>query len=418
VTVEFWYQLPKFLLGLLEYHDGRTVFPLIVLFIFIEELGIPLMVPGDLILMLAGYHVSQGRIALIWALLALETATLVGGSVLYWFAARGGRPLLYRYGRYLHCDREKLERAEAWVNRRGGIAVVLGRLIPGLRIPTVFASGVFGMPYRKFLPALALGSTTYSLTFLLLGMWAGPHAINAVLRPAFEVREAITIGLFLGLSTVLIVLYRRTSRVRAHLRGLRVPEVRRLETTVQAGLLATVMMLLGVNVVLYALDAVGLHMPERALMQLLHQAATRHAGGSASRLLLYLVLVLLATGLTWAVVYSHLGIKLLHGPAWVRGLLFSPLPLGFSLVVLLPFLGAGPFGLGLGDGLLPVAGEVFRNALFGVGLGASYSLLQLARQRPVPGPIAAHTVGESPASANGEADNRLQPSYPPASADG
>jgi membrane protein DedA with SNARE-associated domain len=415
MTVEFWYQLPKFLLGLLEYHDSRTVFPLIVLFILVEELGIPLMVPGDLILMLAGYHVSQGKIPLVWALLALESAVLIGGSVLYWLAARGGRPLLYRYGRYLQCNREKLERAEGWVNRRGAVAVVLGRLIPGLRIPTVFASGVFSMPYRRFLPALALGSTIYSLTFLLLGMWAGPHAINALLRPAFEVRELITIALFLGLSAVLVTLYRRTSRVRAHLR---VPEVRRLETTVQAGLLATVMMLLGVNVVLYALDAIGLHTPERALVQLLHQAATRHAGGSAGHLLLYLVVLLLVTGLTWAAVYSHLAIKLLPGPAWVRGLLFSPLPLGFSLVVLLPFLGAGLFGLGLGDGLLPVAGEAFRNALFGVGLGASYSLLQLARQRPVPGPVASHTVGESPASPNGETDDRLLASYPPASADG
>jgi hypothetical protein len=100
-------------------------------------------------------------------------------------------------------------------------------------------------------------------------------------------------------------------------------------------------------------------------------------------------------------------------------LITSDLPGGkHTFVLATAAIGAGLFGLGLGDGLLPVAGEAFRNALFGVGLGASYSLLQLARQRPVPGPVASHTMGESPASPNGETDDRLLASYPPASADG
>jgi hypothetical protein len=50
--------------------------------------------------------------------------------------------------------------------------------------------------------------------------------------------------------------------------------------------------------------------------------------------------------------------------------------------VLMPLLGAGPLGLGLGAGLLPLAGEMLRNAFFGVGLATSYSLLQGARRGP------------------------------------
>ena len=50
--------------------------------------------------------------------------------------------------------------------------------------------------------------------------------------------------------------------------------------------------------------------------------------------------------------------------------------------MVLPLLGAGPLGLGLGAAPVPLAGEVLRNALFGVALAASYSLLRVARQRP------------------------------------
>jgi hypothetical protein len=95
-----------------------------------------------------------------------------------------------------------------------------------------------------------------------------------------------------------------------------------------------------------------------------------------------LLAIVLFGGLVWGVVYSHLAVPLLRIPAWLRGLTFSTLPLAFSTLVLMPLLGAGPLGLGLGVGLLPFAGEAVRNALFGVGLAASYSLFRVARQRP------------------------------------
>lgn len=61
---------------------------------------------------------------------------------------------------------------------------------------------------------------------------------------------------------------------------------------------------------------------------------------------------------------------------------FSPLPLSLSLFALMPYLGASPLGLELGVGLLPIAGETFRNLLFGAALGVTYALLCAARQTP------------------------------------
>ena len=46
----------------------------------------------------------------------------------------------------------------------------------------------------------------------------------------------------------------------------------------------------------------------------------------------------------------------------------------------MPYLGAGPLGLELGVGLLLIAGETFRNLLFGAALGVTYALLCAARQ--------------------------------------
>jgi hypothetical protein len=71
---------------------------------------------------------------------------------------------------------------------------------------------------------------------------------------------------------------------------------------------------------------------------------------------------------------------------WLEGLLFAILPFLISVLVLLPLMGAGPLGLGLGAGLVPAAGELLRNALFGVGLGTTHALMRRARtaRRPLP----------------------------------
>ncbi|MDP8923549.1 MAG: DedA family protein [Chloroflexota bacterium] len=374
-----WDRLAGLMLHLIDEYDDQALF----LWLCIEETGFPLPLPGDLAMLLAGTRVAQGKMNLIWALFLLEAATLLGGSALYWLGARGGRPLLHRYGRYVRLDRAKLDRAEAWIGRRQFVAVALGRVTPGLRNVTVLAAGVFGVPYRTFLPAFALGSFAYIAVFFGLGMWAGPQALEAIGAGRVSLRLAVTVVAFLGLSAFLAVMYRRAGPVRRLAREAPTEPIR-LETSLMAGLLATLEMGMGLNVLLYLLGALGVGPPERVLLGFLDQAAARYAGGSSVRFLALLLAFTFVGGLGWAVVYSHVAVPLLRTvPPWLRGLAFSALPSAVSLLVVMPAVGAGFLGLGLGAGWLPLAGEVLRNALFGLGLAVSYSLLRVARQRPV-----------------------------------
>jgi membrane protein DedA with SNARE-associated domain len=382
--MQAWARMSELLLGLVDRYDDQAIF----LLVFLEESGVPLPLPGDLIMMLAGYRVAQGKMSLVWALFLLESATVLGASILYWLAARGGRPLLYRYGRYIHCDRAKLDRAEAWMQRRGVVAIVLGRIIPGLRIPTALAAGAFGMPYPRFLPALALGAFLYIGFFVLLGLWVGPQAIEALAWPRLSLRAVASVLVFIGLGAFLVMMYRRLAPLRQLARE-PASEARLIETSLLAGLLATLEMWMGVDVLLYALGALGLGVPERALIQFLDQAAARFVAGNDVRFAALMLAFAFVGGLIWAVIYSHVAVPLLRPLSpWLRGLVFSALPLAFSVLIVMPVVGAGLLGLGLDAGLLPLVAEVLRNALFGVGLGVSYSLLRLARQRPARAAVA------------------------------
>ncbi len=240
--MDLWHRLAELMLRLIDRYDDQAIF----LWLFVEEAGVPLPLPGDLAILLAGYRVAQGKMDLLWALLLLEVATLLGGSVLYWLGARGGRPLLQRYGRYAGLDRAKLDRVEGWLRRRQFVAVAVGRVTPGLRNVTVLAAGVFGVPYRTFLPAFALGSFAYIAAFFALGMWAGPQALEIIGAVRVSIRLVVTTVLFVALSAFLAVMYRRAAAVR---RLAREPasEARKLETSALAGLLATLLMGMGVN---------------------------------------------------------------------------------------------------------------------------------------------------------------------------
>jgi membrane protein DedA with SNARE-associated domain len=373
--VGVWERIADVLFGLLDRYDDLMVFVLV----FIEEAGVPLPLPGDLVMVVAGLRIADGRMSLPLTMLLLEGATLLGASLLYWLAARGGRPLLQRYGRYIHLDHERLDKAEGWVRRHGALAVIAGRIIPGLRIPTAMAAGVFGIRYPVFISALACGSFIYIAFWVGVGYFFGPEALTLLHSVRVPLRALLSLVLFVGLGAFLIVLYRRSGRIR-HLPRVPASEPRRLEMSVLAGFMATLEMGLGTNAALYLLSLAGLREPEREIVELATLGADRFFQGDLFRFAVALTALLFVGGIGWAVVYTHAIRPFLPWPAWVNGLVFSLLPLCASLLVLLPLLGGGWFGLGLQAGLIPAFGEALRNGLFGLGLGSSYALLYAARQ--------------------------------------
>ena len=112
---------------------------------------------GDILMLVAGVRAHQAHLVLWQALAAMEAATVIGSSALCGISGHLGRPLAYRYGRLLRLNPERLGRAEARIRSGGWRAIVLLRLVLGLRIATVEGCGPFEAPFRVFLPSVALG---------------------------------------------------------------------------------------------------------------------------------------------------------------------------------------------------------------------------------------------------------------------
>jgi hypothetical protein len=91
---------------------------------------------------------------------------------------------------------------------------------------------------------------------------------------------------------------------------------------------------------------------------------------------LYLAAALhLFVGVVWAAVYAYFFEPRLSGPDWLRGVIFAFVPWVLSIVVFLPLVGGGLFGLTIGAGPLPVIGNLILHFAYGATLGALYGPL-------------------------------------------
>jgi membrane protein DedA with SNARE-associated domain/membrane-associated phospholipid phosphatase len=131
-----------------------------------------LVLPGETALLLGGVLAATGHISLPVLLVVAALAAVLGDSVGYEVGRQVGVPLRRgRLGRRI--GEERWGRAEQFVLRRGGPAVLLGRWVGVLRALVPALAGMTRMPYRRFLAWNLTGGITWATTVVLAGYAAG-----------------------------------------------------------------------------------------------------------------------------------------------------------------------------------------------------------------------------------------------------
>ena len=143
----------------------------IVLLMAIESACIPL--PSEVIMPFAGYLVSTGRFDLYLAATAGALGCHLGSIVGYEIGKRGGRPMAERWGRYLLIGPGELDAADRFFARFGGVAVLIGRLLPVIRSFIAFPAGVARMRLVPFHVYTFVGSWPWCFGLAWAGMTLG-----------------------------------------------------------------------------------------------------------------------------------------------------------------------------------------------------------------------------------------------------
>lgn len=140
--------------------------------VFTEDaLFVGFVVPGETVALLAGAAARIGHVPLAGVLAVVIVAAVAGDSVGYEVGRLLGPRLLDL--RILAKRRKRLDEARAFLARRGGSAVFLGRWVAFFRAVMPALAGTSRMRYRKFLAYNAAGGIAWGATVVLLGYAAG-----------------------------------------------------------------------------------------------------------------------------------------------------------------------------------------------------------------------------------------------------
>lgn len=148
----------------------------ILVIMLLKEIGVPVPIPSDLIMITAGVQAATGDYGLLALTLGILGVILVGGSIQFLIARSAGREVIYRLGRFIGLTRERLDRAMALLQRRGATAVFFGLNIPGARAGITPAAGLARLSYPVFAPAMLGGSGIFYAWHIALGYLVGPSA--------------------------------------------------------------------------------------------------------------------------------------------------------------------------------------------------------------------------------------------------
>lgn len=138
-------------------------------------------IPSEVILPLAGFAASQGRMNLFGAIAWTTLGSVLGAAALYWVGVVLGRDRVRTVAAKLPLVKlSDVDRTEAWFARHGGKTVLLGRMIPIFRSLISIPAGVERMPIGTFLLYTTLGSLIWNTVFVLAGYLLGEnwHAVE------------------------------------------------------------------------------------------------------------------------------------------------------------------------------------------------------------------------------------------------
>src|SRR5258708_21547675 len=117
-------------------------------FVMLEDFGVP--VPGGPILIAGAADAGAARLNIFAVGLIAVAAAVVGDNIGYAIGRFGGRALVLRFGKYVFLTSERLDKAESFFSRYGGIVVTGARVIEGVRPANGIVARVSPMPWPRF----------------------------------------------------------------------------------------------------------------------------------------------------------------------------------------------------------------------------------------------------------------------------
>lgn len=183
--------------------------------VMLENGGVP--VPGETVLLFAGFLANQGQINLVRAIITAIAGASVGDTLGYCLGRYGSKALIDKCRKRLGFFARHFDRAQTYYLKHGQWAVFVARFITGLRMFSGIVAGSFKMPYLRFLAFDFSGAVIWATTICSVGFFFGSNWDRLVhLVKQFDWFILSVMGVGIVVSGVVYYLRERRSRGTTH----------------------------------------------------------------------------------------------------------------------------------------------------------------------------------------------------------
>ena len=148
-------------------------YPAAGLGILIESAGVPF--PGETMLLAVAAYAAAGNLDIRVVIAFGAVGAMMGANLGYGVGHFGGRPLLERLSRLFRFSTSHMSRSEQFFARHGGVAVLIGRFVIGLRSWASLMAGMSRMPIWAFELYSAIGGIAWAIVIGTVGFYLGSN---------------------------------------------------------------------------------------------------------------------------------------------------------------------------------------------------------------------------------------------------
>jgi membrane protein DedA with SNARE-associated domain len=153
---------------------------------------LPIVPTGAVVGAAAAVAMTSSALSLPLVLVIAVAAALTGDLVTFGLARQGSDAVMGRLTRGQ--TPERLDRMRELFTHRGWLLVMVGRIVPAGRIPVLVAAAAMGQPWRRLVPATAVGAILWALLYGVLGVVTGGLFDSPVVAAATATVLVLLVG--------------------------------------------------------------------------------------------------------------------------------------------------------------------------------------------------------------------------------
>lgn len=171
---DFFLHLDDHLKVLIENY-GNLTYLILFLIIFVETgLVVMPLLPGDSLLFAAGSFAAIGSFNVLYVILLLIVAAILGDTLNYWIGKTfGSKAILWKIKGTPIIKQKYLDQTHEFYEKHGAKTIIIARFVPIVRTFAPFVAGIGTMNYKTFISYNIIGGMVWVTSLTLAGFFFG-----------------------------------------------------------------------------------------------------------------------------------------------------------------------------------------------------------------------------------------------------